>query len=102
MFDHAEVAGAEGGFVQPLCRVDAGGRQEVAGELLADELIVRDIGVEGADQVVAVAPGLRNRGITFAAVGVGVADKVHPVAGEVLAEAGRSQQPVDDLRVSLR
>ena len=102
MFDHAEVAGAEGGFVQPLCRVDAGGRQEVAGELLADKLVVGDIGVEGADQVIAIAPRLRDGGVAFAAVGVGVADEVHPVAGEVFAVTRRSQQPVDHLRVGLR
>src|SRR5262245_63771068 len=33
-------------------------RNEVAGQVLNDELIVRQIGVEGADGVVAVTPGM--------------------------------------------
>ena len=90
MLDHAEVAGTEGGLVELICRVDARRLQQVAGELFADELVVGDVGIEGADQVVAVTPGLRDSGISFAPVRVGVADEVHPVAGEVFAVARRS------------
>ena len=97
VFDHAEVAGAKGGLVEFFRGVDARGFQQVSGELFADELVVGDVGIESADQVVAVAPGLRNGGIAFAAVRIGVADEVHPVAGEVFAVARRSQQAVDDL-----
>ena len=102
MLDHAEMTGAEDRLVQLFARVEARGRQQVSRQLLADELVVGHVNIEGADQVIAVAPGLRDRGIAFAAVGVGVADKVHPVAGEVLAEAGRSQQPVDHFRIGFR
>ena len=40
------------------CAVVVGG-QQVAGDLLADELVVGLVGVEGGDDVVAVAPGVR-------------------------------------------
>ena len=59
-------------------------------------MVVGDVGIEGADEVIAVTPGLRDGGISFAAVRVGVADEVHPVAGEVFAVARRGQEAVDD------
>ena len=101
VFDHAEVAGAEGRLVELFFGVEPWLLQQVAGELFADELVVRDVGIEGPDQVVAVAPGLRDGGVAFAAVRIGVADEIHPVAGEVFAVAGRGQQAVDDLGESL-
>ncbi len=91
VLDKAEVAGAEGGFVQVFAGIEPRLGEEVARDLLADELVIRDIGVEGADEVVAVPPRLGNAGITFAAMGVGIADEVHPVTGEVLAVPRRSQ-----------
>ena len=89
VLDHAEVAGAKGRLVQFFGGVDARGLQEVAGELLTDELVVGHVGIEGADEVIAVAPSLRDGGISFATVRVGVTDEVHPVASEVFAVAGR-------------
>ena len=97
VLDHPEVRGADRGLVQPLLRIGARGGQQVARDMLPDEAVVGHVGVEGANQIVAVAPGLRDGRVAFAAMRVGVADEVHPVAGEVLAVAGRGQQAVDDL-----
>ena len=102
MFDHAEVAGAYGRLIELFRFVEARGLQQVAGELFADELVVRDVGIEGADEVIAVAPSLWDGGIAFAAVRVGVADEVHPVTGEVFAVARRGQQAVDDFGEGFR
>ena len=70
-------------------------RQQIAGDLLADELIVRLVGVEGGDDVVAIAPGLGIGEVGLAAR-LGEAGHVEPVPPPALAEAGRGEQPVDD------
>ena len=61
--------------------------KEVAGELLDAELIVREIGVEGFHDPVAVGPDLA-RAVFLKAVGVGIAGEVEPAAGPALAVAG--------------
>ena len=72
------------------------GERLVAGELLEDEAVVRLVGVEGADDVVAVAPGVGPRFVELVAVGLGVAGEVEPVPAPALAvvrarrAAGRS------------
>ena len=102
VFDHAEVAGAEGRLIELFRFIEARGLQQIAGELFADELVVGDVGIEGADEVIAVAPSLRDGWIAFAAMRVGVADEIHPVTGEVFAVARRGQQAVDDFGEGLR
>ena len=62
--------------------------QLVTGNLFEQKAIVRFVIVEGPNHIVAVTPGLRDGGIAFATVRVGVADEIHPVAGAVFAEAG--------------
>ena len=76
--------------------VVAGG-QEVAGDLLADELVVRLVGVERGDHPVAVSPGLGIHHVGLAAR-LGEPRHVEPVPSPALAEPRRGQQPVDDLR----
>ena len=70
--------------------------QQVAGELLDREPVERQVAVEGADDPVAIGPHLAEV-VEVIAVGVGVAGGVEPVAGAVLAPAGRGEQPVDQL-----
>ena len=74
--------------------------QQVAGELLDDEPVERLVGVEGVDDPVAVGPGLAIV-VEVQAVGVAVAGGVEPEPRHVLAVAGRVEQAVDDLLVSL-
>ncbi len=68
----------------------------VAGELLADEAVVRLVVVERADDVVAVAPGARLGVVALVAVGLGEADEVEPVPAPLLAVARRGEQAVDE------
>ena len=51
-----EEAGAEDRLVEALGRVPARPVEQVAGDVLDDELVVGHVGVERADHVVAVAP----------------------------------------------
>ena len=85
----------------PSVGVDARLGEQVAGELFADELIVGDVAVEGADEVIAILVRPLGRVVPLVAVGVGVADDVHPVASEALAEMGRGEQLIDQFLVSL-
>ena len=69
--------------------------QLVARDLLAQELVVRLVVVEGVDDVVAVAPHVQADVVLLEPVGVGVARHVQPVAAPALAVVGRIEQLVD-------
>ena len=87
------------------------GGHQVGGDLGADEPIVRHVFIEGLDHPVAIAPGV---GITIAgravaeehrapirhAGAVGVASDIQPVPRPALAIVWRSEQLVDQLRIS--
>ena len=60
-----------------------------------DELIVRKVGVEGPDHVVAVAIGVGDVVIEFVPGGLGEDDQVQPVPRPALAISGRREQPID-------
>ena len=88
-------------------QVGAGGVQpgrveKVAGDLLADELVVGEIGVEAVDHPIAVAPGIGNGEIELVATRLAIADDVEPVAGKPLAEVGGCEEPVDILLIRQR
>jgi hypothetical protein len=75
--------------------VGAGARGElVAGDVFADERVERQVGVEGADEIVAVAPREGNFRVALAAVRLGVADEIHPVPRPMLAEARRCEEAI--------
>ena len=74
----------------------------VAGELLAHELVVRLVGVQALDDVVAVGPGVRPQCVLVVAVALGVAHQVEPVLRPALAVARTGQQGVHQLLVGLR
>ena len=84
-------------LIPPGCRR----RQQVAGDLVADELGVRQVAVEGGDDPVAVAPGFAEIALgrqLDQVAGVGVADDVEPVPAPALAVPRRGQQAIDDAR----
>ena len=83
--------------VHPRARVEAGLGEEIAGNMLADELVEADSIVERPHEVVAVVPRAPGGDVPFVAVGVGVADDIHPVPGELLAEMGRGEEGIDDV-----
>ncbi len=75
----------------------------IGGELLADELIVGQVVVEGRDHVVAIGVGIRIAAVLGedVALGVGVAGHVEPVPAPALAVGGRGQQAIDHLGVGV-
>ena len=76
--------------------------QLVAGQLFADDLVERPIGVERADDIVAVAIGERAVGVgAEVSVGIGVARRIQPVLAPALAVARRGQQAIDELLVGV-
>ena len=76
--------------------------QKVAGDLLAHELVVRQITIDDVDNPVAVAPRLRDRMIGVLAGGVGIADEVQPVPSPALAVVWRLQEAVNNRLISQR
>ena len=63
--------------------------------------VVGLVAVEGADDVVAIAPGVGAVRVVLEAVGVGVADDVEPVAAPALAVVRRGEQAVDEFLVGV-
>ena len=103
----AVVAGefAVGGFVVPDAEpIEAGSGDRfgvsvgefVAGELFAEEAVVGLVGIEGADHVIAVAPGVGFGIVAFVTVALGEAHEVEPVAAPLLAVSRGFEQTVDD------
>ncbi len=75
--------------------------QLVAGQLLADESVVGQVGVEAADDVIAVAVRFRPQVVGLEAVGLGVAHQIEPVGRHALAVVRAGQQPIDHLFVGV-
>ena len=99
--DHPQLRRAENGFVQPVRRVETRLRQQIAGEMFADELVVGQVAVEGANEIVTVTPGHRQFRIALAAVRFAIAHQIHPMPRPALAETRRGQQPIHYFRVGL-
>ena len=76
--------------------------EQVAGDLLDQQLIVRHIGIEGANQIIAVRVGVGNLEVVLVPVGFGEARQVEPMPGLSLAVMRRSQQSIDDAFIGLR
>src|SRR4051812_36945809 len=54
-------------------------RKEIAAQLLGQKDAVRSVPVEGASDVIAIAPGMRPKRVALVTVGLGKADHVEPV-----------------------
>ena len=76
--------------------------EQVSRDLLANELVVGFVVLEGIDDVVPVLVGFRHGKIARVPGSVRVANDVQPVASPALAVGRRRQQAVDEFRVSLR
>ena len=75
------------------------GRQQVAGDLLGQEALVRDVVIEGLDDVVAVAPRVGKCRVApeaIVAVRFPVARDVQPVAAPAFAELRGCEQAIDE------
>ncbi len=80
--------GPQDRLVEALNRVPARRLEQVSGDLLGQEPVVRQVGVEGANDVIAVAKRVHDVVVELVAGGLGVADQVEPVAGPPFAESG--------------
>jgi hypothetical protein len=90
--DHEEASGHD----PPRRQADViRGRQQVARQLLDNELIVGRVAVEGIDDVIAIAPGVAHDGVGVVGRGVRMADDVEPVPAEALSIVRRSEQAID-------
>ena len=81
--------------------------ETVGGDLFDDELVVRQILVEGVNDVVAISPRVRVERLALAAAlavagRVGVARDVEPVPRPTLAVARRCEEAIDELFKSVR
>ena len=70
-------------------------REQVAGDLLANELVVREVGVERPDDPVPVLERIGNLVVELVPARLRIADHVEPVPGESLPVVGRGEQRVD-------
>ena len=78
-----------------------GGGQEVARDLLFDEAVEGEVGVEGLDDVVAVAEGVGVDVVLVHAGGIGETGDVEPVPTPAFAVLGRGEEAVDDFGKAL-
>ena len=75
---------------------------KVARQVLLDQSVIWHVTVEGANQIVAIPPGIRNPRITLTAMALGIPQAVHPVTGPALAKARRSEQAINEMFVGPR
>ena len=106
---HAELFGIDAAFlVDHRVAQEAGGddlilrgmRQQIAGDLLDDELVVRQVAVERVDDPIAIEPD-EPRLVLFEAVGIGIARRVEPEPAPALAVMRRGEQAIDLLLVGV-
>ena len=73
------------------------GVQLIAGQLLDDETIVRFVIIEGADDIIAIAPGVRPFIIVGESVRIGISNHVEPMLAPLLTIARTIQKTFYDL-----
>ena len=95
-----EEPGADDGL--GIIRAGLVAGQDVPGQLLADEPVVRLVLVERVDDIVAIAGGLGHGVIGVVTGRVGVVCDIHPVPAPSLAVMRRGEQAVDDLGECIR
>ncbi len=72
-------------------------RQQVAGELLSNELIKRLVVATRLDHVVSISPCVLGRNVIGRADLIGVAHQVQPRPCRSLSESRRCEQSIDDV-----
>ena len=85
----------------PDPRLGAARPKLVARDLFLDEAVVRLVGVERIDDVVAIAPSVRTGLVRLEALAFREARQIEPVTGPCLAVARRRQQPIHHAREGL-
>ena len=85
------------GFVEFALRVEPWFLEQIACDVLDQELVIRKIIIESADQVVSVFMRMLQRVIELVPTGLGIADQIHPVTGPLLTEMRARQKLVHNL-----
>ena len=68
--------------------------QEVAGDVFAQKLIVRHVGVQRADEIIAILIGVRNARVALAAERFRVAHPIHPMPRPAFAKMSRGKETI--------
>ena len=95
LFAQEKEARAQHRFVEPLFRVEARLGHQITSNMLGNHLVVGHIGVQRADHIIAVLPGVGGVEIELMTAGLGITHQIQPMTTPVLAKAGRRQQAVD-------
>ena len=88
---HPKVCRSDGAFVDSQFGIDSRILLEISGDVFADQLIVGDIEVQRTNEIVPILPGVGDRRVALAAMGVGVAKPIHPVARPSFSECRRRE-----------
>ena len=94
-FTEIPKAGGDDGFVGLIFRVKSRLLKEVASDVFRDELVIRNIRIERAYDVIAVLMGVVNRVVEFVTMTFSIAHKVEPVTTPAFAEVRRFEKTVD-------
>ena len=97
VFSHVIEHGTDQAFVETGLQTDSRVCEEIARDLLADQLIESDVLIESTGKVVPVFPRTFRGNVPLVAVGIGIADDIHPMPGKPFAEVGRGEEIVDKL-----
>ena len=95
MKHHPQMGGSHGRFIAPVCVIDARAAQKITRHMFHQQLIVGNVLIQCADEVITIFPCVRNGGITFAAMGFGIPYPIHPMTCPSLAVLGRIQKGID-------
>ena len=87
-FSQTQERGSDQRLIDTLLGVDARLFEEIAGQMFANELVVGNVVIERADEVVTVKPGAFDFVIPIVAESLGEPHDVHPVTGPMLPEMG--------------
>ena len=79
--------------------VDSGGEQYVAGNLLQDEAVEWFVGIECANHVISIRPGVGTQFVLVVSVGVAVMSHVEPVPGPSFSVTGTLQKSLNESRI---
>ena len=85
-FAHPQKRRPQDRFVDRILRIHARLIQKVSGQMFANQLVIRNVLIERADEVVAIEPGALDLVIPVVAECFGKTHHVHPVARPVFAE----------------
>ena len=92
--------GPDQAFIRACGGIDTRLFKQVASQLLFQELVETDVGIEGPNQIIAIFVRALGRVVPLISISVGVSNGVHPVACKPLAEVRRGQHLIHQRLIS--